>query len=113
MELDLTYLNEMAGEDGNLRLEMISIFEEQSREYSERMHHCLTSKDWQELAHYAHKAKPSAAVVGLVQIAQELNLLESLAIQGREEYRYREIVEKYDKECKKAAEQLRKMFESV
>lgn len=113
MELDLTYLNEMAGDDGDLRIEMIGIFEEQSREYADRMQQCLVRKDWRELAHYAHKAKPSAAVVGLIHIAEELSVLETLAMESRDDFRYREIVEKYDTECKKAAKQLRKMFESV
>ncbi len=113
MELDLTYLHEMAGEDDTLVLEMIAIFEEQSNEYSDKMHYCLVNGNWKDLSRIAHKAKPSAAVVGLAELSKELALLEDLAREETDTQKYRPIVEKYESECKKAAQQLRKMFESA
>jgi HPt (histidine-containing phosphotransfer) domain-containing protein len=113
LELDLRYLRDMSDGDGTLILEMISLFEEQSAEYSAKMTECLVQKDWKELAHIAHKATPSAAVVGLNLLAEKLRNLEILASQEKSTFKYRPIVEKYDRECKKAAQHLRKMFESV
>ena len=113
MELDLTYLQGMAGEDDALVLEMIAIFEEQSNEYTEKMHQCLLNGNWKDLSRIAHKAKPSAAVVGLAELSRELAILEDLAREEIDTQKYLPIVEKYESECKKAAQQLRKMFESV
>ena len=113
MNLDLSYLRDMAEGDEGLILEMIGIFEEQSLDYSTGMRLCYVQKNWKELALIAHKAKPSAAIVGLSELAQDLKELEIISCEAKDPERSLMIIEKYELECKKAAQQLRKMFESV
>ena len=113
MNLDLSYLKDMSEGDEGLIIEMIGIFEEQSSEYSSRMMVCYIQRNWKELALLAHKAKPSAAVVGLRELADELKELEVILCDLRDPVRSLRIIEKYANESKKAAKQLRKMFESV
>jgi HPt (histidine-containing phosphotransfer) domain-containing protein len=113
MDLDLSYLKDMAEGNDDLILEMISIFEEQSSDYSNRMRQYYLEGNWKALALLAHKAKPSAAVVGLRQLAEELKELEVNSCDVKDPVRSLAIIEKYDRECKKAAQQLRKIFESV
>ena len=113
MNLDLSYLKDMAEGDERLIIEMITIFEEQSLDYSNRMRLYYVQGNWKDLALLAHKAKPSAAVVGLSELAEELKELEILSCELKDPVRSLKIIEKYDRECKKAAQQLRKMFESV
>lgn len=113
MDLDLSYLKDMAEGDERLILEMISIFEEQSVDYSYRMRLYYGQGNWKDLALLAHKAKPSAAIVGLSELAEELKELEIISYEIKDPVRSLRIIEKYDRECKKAAKQLRKMFESV
>jgi HPt (histidine-containing phosphotransfer) domain-containing protein len=113
MNLDLSYLKDMAEGDERLILEMISIFEEQSSDYSNRMRLSYLQENWKDLALLAHKAKPSAAIVGLSALAEELKELEVIACEGNDRVRFLRIIENYDLECKKAAQQLRKIFESV
>ncbi len=113
MDLDLRYLKDMAEGDERLIVEMISIFEEQSSEYSNEMRLYYVQGNWKELALLAHKAKPSAAVVGLNELAEELKELEVISCEVKDPVRSLKIIEKYARESKKAAEQLRKMFESV
>jgi HPt (histidine-containing phosphotransfer) domain-containing protein len=113
MNLDLSYLKDMAEGNEGLILEMINIFEEQSSDYSSRMRSCFVQSNWKDLALIAHKAIPSAAVVGLSELAEQLKELEIISCDIRDPVRSLVIIENYDNECKKAAEQLRKMFESV
>lgn len=113
MNLDLSYLKDMAEGDEGLILEMIGIFEEQSSDYSNRMRQYYVQGNWKDLALLAHKAKPSAAVVGLSELAEDLKELEIISCELKDPVRSLKIIEKYDSECKKAAQQLRKMFESV
>jgi HPt (histidine-containing phosphotransfer) domain-containing protein len=113
MNLDLSYLRDMAEGNEGLILEMISIFEEQSLDYSNRLRLYYGQENWKDLALLAHKAIPSAAVVGLSELAAELKELEIISCEHKDPVRSLKIIEKYDIECKKAAQQLRKMFESV
>ena len=113
MNLDLSYLRDMAEGDERLIVEMISIFEEQSSKYSSEMRSFYVQGNWKELARLAHKAKPSATIVGLSELAEQLKELEVISCEVKDPVRSLKIIENYARESKKAAEQLRKMFESV
>jgi HPt (histidine-containing phosphotransfer) domain-containing protein len=112
MKLDLSYLKNMTAGDKSLMKEMVLIFEEQFDEFSAKMKASLMSSNWKELARLAHKAKPSVAVMGMADIAEELRNLEMLASEGIEPERYGMIIEKYIEACKKASEELTKMLQS-
>ncbi len=65
----------MANNDNNFIKEMVDIFREQVAEYSAEFPELITKKEYSSLSKLAHKAKSSAAVMGM---AYETDLLAQL-----------------------------------
>lgn len=92
MITDLNYLKTMSGGDPKFIREMIDLFREQIEEYKIIMPELLEKKDYDGLSKIAHKAKSSAAVMGMDQEADLLKELEILAHEQKEVDRYEAMV---------------------
>lgn len=100
--IDLTYVNEIAEGNNELIKELITIFKSQVDEYITEFNQHLEDKNWQSLGALAHKAKSSAAVMGLKTLADDLKRLEIMAKEGNETHLYPEIVKDYESITKNA-----------
>jgi HPt (histidine-containing phosphotransfer) domain-containing protein len=76
---NLDYLNEISGGDNRLLLEMIEIFNTEVPGYLQRMNQLLEMGDFEGLGKLAHKAKASASIMGMNEVATDLKDLERLA----------------------------------
>ncbi|MFA8433284.1 MAG: Hpt domain-containing protein [Marinifilaceae bacterium] len=76
---DLTYLQEMAGNDKEIIKEMIDIFLEQIPEFTEGITVYFETRDWGALGALAHKAKSSIRTMGMEQLGDCLEKLEHLS----------------------------------
>jgi HPt (histidine-containing phosphotransfer) domain-containing protein len=76
--IDLEYLNEVSGGNTGLILEMIQIFNSEVPGYLKLMKEFYSSGNWVALGRLAHKAKASASIMGMNNLANELKNLELL-----------------------------------
>lgn len=103
---NLSYLNEISGGDKNLILEMITIFNTEVPEYLNRMNRLLADENFDSLGKLAHKAKASASIMGMKDLADELKRLEQLTIEKKEQDKYPHIVNHIDLKFRSAIEEL-------
>jgi HPt (histidine-containing phosphotransfer) domain-containing protein len=106
MITDLNYLNTMSGGDEKFIAEMIDLFREQVEEYNELMPRLYRDEDFIGLSKLAHKAKSSVAVMGMTEVAEMLKELEVLAHDGKDTERYREMIDKFLDQSRRALEEL-------
>jgi len=106
MITDLNYLKTMSGGDTKFIREMIDLFREQIEEYKSIMPELLEKKDYDGLSKIAHKAKSSAAVMGMTQVADLLKELEILAHDSKEVDRYEPIVSHFLEQSELAISEL-------
>lgn len=66
----------MSGGKKELIYEMIAIFKNQVPEFLDKMHEYITREDWKSLGKISHKAKASAAIMGMTKLAADLKALE-------------------------------------
>ena len=88
MMTDLTYLQQMTGNDGAMMKEMIEMFLHQLAEMQEEFDVLVKNKNWFELSRLAHKIKSSALVMGIEQMVDEMKELEQLAKEGKNIEKY-------------------------
>ena len=110
--IDLTYVKGMAGGSMDLVREMINIFISQIPEFLEEMRSCHDKKDWYHLGLIAHKAKSSVAVMGMEQQAMDLKEMEALAKEAKDTDRYAAMIDKFEKNCYQAIEELNRIKNS-
>lgn len=55
---------------------MIDIFKKQVPEFIDKMHDYAASEDWKALGKISHKAKASAAIMGMTKLATDLKAFE-------------------------------------
>jgi HPt (histidine-containing phosphotransfer) domain-containing protein len=106
MITDLNYLKTMSGGDNHFIAEMIGLFREQVEEYIVLMPRLFADKDYDGLSKMAHKAKSSAAVMGMTAVADLLKELEILAHEGKEVERYEGMIEEFLESSRLAIEEL-------
>lgn len=71
LQIDLTYLNEIASGSAEFMIEMIDIFLEQTPEYLQQLTDSVKVQDWKSVGDIAHKIKPTLAFMG-VEYAREV-----------------------------------------
>lgn len=79
LQVDLTYLNEIAGGDSEFMIDMIDIFLEQTPVYTEQLIAALNDKDWKTVGDIAHKIKPTLAFMGANRANEQMALIEQNA----------------------------------
>ena len=113
MVIDLTYLRNMAAGNKDLMLEMIGIFESQTKEFSLEMDKLLQSKEYELLGKLAHKAKSSISIMGMDELAKDLKSFENLAKAGAEVDKYPEFIHKFKSETTEAVKELSEISENI
>jgi HPt (histidine-containing phosphotransfer) domain-containing protein len=83
--INLDYLNEIAAGDHEMIREMISIFNTEVPGYLLRMHQLAEQERWEDLGKLAHKAKASASIMGMADLAIELKQLEQLTLVNKKD----------------------------
>jgi HPt (histidine-containing phosphotransfer) domain-containing protein len=79
LQIDLTYLNEIAGGDAEFMIDMIDIFIEQTPVYSEQLVAAAEAKDWKTVGEIAHKIKPTLAFMGVNHAKEQMATIEQKA----------------------------------
>jgi len=64
-EIDMSYLNDIAGGSEEFMIEMIDIFIEQTPLYFDQLEEAVNSSDWKSVGDVAHKIKPTLAFMGI------------------------------------------------
>lgn len=96
----------MSGGSSDIVKEMITIFNEQSKEYIRDMQVYLDEKNYSLLGKLAHKAKSSIAIMGMNDLAADLKTLELNTKDEKEVENYPVIVEKFITQTKQAIAEL-------
>ncbi len=110
---NISYLNDVAGENTRLVVEMIAIFIEQIPEFVDEMQNHLKSQNWKELGLVAHKAKSSVAIVGMTDLSEDMDVLQQLAKDGRNPEKYPALVENFIEQCRVAEQELKDYIENT
>jgi HPt (histidine-containing phosphotransfer) domain-containing protein len=99
-------LREMSGGNQSLILEMIEIFKNQVKEFTEGLESHYEKKEFEELGKLAHKAKSSISIMGLNDLAADLKTLELIAKAGKNQEKYHQIIDKFKIETIEAVDEL-------
>lgn len=113
MVIDLTYLRNMVAGNKELMLEMIEIFESQSKEFSLEMDKLLKEEEYELLGKLAHKAKSSISIMGMDDLAKDLKKFENLAKAGADVDKYPEFIHKFKSETIEAIKELSDISENI
>ena len=95
MIADLTYLQQMTGNDSAMMKEMIQLFLNQLADVREEFVSLLEKKNWGELSRLAHKIKSSALVMGVMTMVNDMKELELLAKEGKNTDMYPAYIERF------------------
>ncbi|HDR68388.1 MAG TPA: Hpt domain-containing protein [Bacteroidaceae bacterium] len=106
MIINLDYLKTLSGGNEKFIREMVDIFKEQIAEYAEDMPKLLETADYDNLSKLAHKAKSSAAIMGMTEEADSLAELEILAREGKDSDLYVEYIDRFVDACHIALKEL-------
>lgn len=111
--INLDYLNEIAAGDHDLIIEMISIFNTEVPGYIERMHELAGQGRWEELGKLAHKAKASASIMGMSELATELKHLEQLTIVKKDSEKYTSFIISIESKFNTGMEELKLLAKTL
>jgi HPt (histidine-containing phosphotransfer) domain-containing protein len=105
--VDLQYLNEISGGNSELLIEMIEIFNSEVPGYLKLMNEFYENGNWEALGKLAHKAKASASIMGMKQLAIELRDLELLAQESKDIQSYPSLLHSIENKFIAAIEELK------
>lgn len=74
--IDLGYIENIAEGKNEIIIELIEIFKKQALEYIEKMNQYLSEENLDALGKITHKAKASAAIMGMTKLAADLKIFE-------------------------------------
>lgn len=103
----------MSAGNKDLMLEMISIFESQTKEFYDEMDSLLANEQYEDLGKLAHKAKSSISIMGMEDLAADLKKLENIAKAGVEVDKYPEFILKFKRETTEAIKDLSEVSENI
>ncbi len=113
IKIDLSYLENMSAGDNNLIKEMIDIFKEQVPEFISEMEMAIKNNDSKAMASVAHKAKSSAAIIGITELADFLKTLEKLASNNERTNEYPEFLKYFENISNESIKQLDKIYKEL
>lgn len=76
-EVDLSYLNDIAGGNVEFIIDMIDIFLEQTPLYFNQLGEAIQNEDWKATGDLAHKIKPTLAFIGADHLREKMAALET------------------------------------
>jgi HPt (histidine-containing phosphotransfer) domain-containing protein len=100
------YLEMVSGGDIEIIRELVGIFREQVAETNTEMKSLLEAKDYHSLGMLAHKAKSSAAIMGMENLAALLKTFELQAKEGKNSDQYESYISRFQSETEVALEEL-------
>jgi HPt (histidine-containing phosphotransfer) domain-containing protein len=103
----------MSGGNQSLILEMIDIFKNQVKEFSDGFETYYKRKEFEQLGKLAHKAKSSVSIMGLNELASELKTLELLAKAGKDQDKYEQIIGKFKLYTNEAISELEEVTKNL
>jgi len=103
---DLTYLMEMASGVKEIVVETVEIFKQQVPEFTENFEKHYADQNWTALGLEAHKAKSSAKILGMNELADNLQWLETNAKLSIEIGKYAGIIEIFKHDAQAALVEL-------
>ena len=108
--VDLSYLESVTDGDKELIKELVDIFKNQIPVYLSDFNEALAKKDVEELGRIAHKSKSSVAIMGMGDLANELDSFETEANEGIYLEKFPSYIISFEKHCKEAILILDKML---
>jgi HPt (histidine-containing phosphotransfer) domain-containing protein len=105
------YLEMVAGGDGELLRELITMFRDQVAEFSEEMKIFLQKKNYYELGLLAHKAKSSVSIMGMDSLSNLLKTFEIQAKAGLNADRYPSYISRFEEDTRAALAELDTLIE--
>lgn len=93
--VNLDYLLSIGQGDAKFKNDLIDIFREQIPKLAEQLKKALLDKNYSELSAIAHKAKSSVAMLGIVTLKSQMELLENKARKGDDPERYPQLVDDF------------------
>ena len=76
LNVDLSYLNDIAGGNAEFMIDMIDIFIEQTPLYFDQLGEALSKQDWKSVGDVAHKIKPTLAFMGVEEAREQMAEIE-------------------------------------
>jgi HPt (histidine-containing phosphotransfer) domain-containing protein len=110
--IDLKYLNEISDGKKDLMMEMVQIFNSEVPGYIRSMNQYYESGNWEALGKLSHKAKASASIMGMKQLASDLKDLELLAQEQKDTRLYPALLKSIEDQFLAAMEEL-KLFKQT
>ena len=103
----------MSDGDRNLILEMISLFITEVPVYLSLMNEYLNQGNWKSLGNLAHKAKASASIMGMNDLADNLKKLEQQTREGTNVDSYPDKVLYINQQFTLATEELKQIAKTL
>jgi HPt (histidine-containing phosphotransfer) domain-containing protein len=104
--IDMAYLEEMSGGKKELIVEMIGIFKKQVPEFIDTMRRYVKEGNWKALGKISHKAKASAAIMGMNQLAADLKAFELMTNIRENRLLYEQYISDFDNRFQGAIKEL-------
>ena len=79
IEIDLSYLSDVANGSTEFIIDMIDIFIQQTPDYVQQLGAAIKEKDWKSVADISHKIKPTLAFMGVMKARDDMEVIESNA----------------------------------
>ena len=111
--INMSYLNSISNGDKKFILELIDLFFEQIPDYQNKLINLNESKDYDNLARIAHKAKSAIIMMGMNDLALELKKLEENAKEKKNIGDYQEIIVKFVNDSNSAIAELKELKETI
>jgi HPt (histidine-containing phosphotransfer) domain-containing protein len=105
--VDYDFLNAMAEGSNELIHDLIHMFIKQVPIFSEQLDLLLQKGEHLALGKLAHKIKGSVSTMGIYELAENMKVLENLAIESKQVDRYPELIENYKSISAEAIEELK------
>jgi HPt (histidine-containing phosphotransfer) domain-containing protein len=79
IDIDLSYLSDVANGSTEFIIDMIDIFIDQTPIYVKQLGLAIQEKDWKSVADISHKIKPTLAFMGVIKARDDMEEIESSA----------------------------------
>jgi HPt (histidine-containing phosphotransfer) domain-containing protein len=106
--IDMGYLEEMSAGKQELIYEMVGIFIKQVPEFIEKMKEYIAEENWTALGKISHKAKASAAIMGMTNLADDLKAFELLTNTRINKTDFKKKVNDFEKRFQNGIKELEK-----
>ncbi len=111
--IDLEYLKELSEGDDDFTISMLSYFIENTPDVLRGMKQFYSEENWKSLRNVAHKFKPQLTFMGIKSIFEDVETIEQNAAHETNTETIPSLVEKVEKVCHKAMEEIKTELEKL